>query len=354
MRRRGSISAWTRLCRIFGTVAVGVFVVVFLAATPAAAQKVEIRNKSRLSFDAVRLTDTISITGKRYAFGFTNNFQRGRSLGNVISARIDPTTSSKIYVHTALEGGDNDWEVKLNQKVAALTLDVGAGSNGLFHTGVKYGKSKGKGFGLAASWVGDNRSSGSNVEVWYYFDSIDVNATVQHSRRGLRWSLNTGDNLANVIRGVLSYETGTLADGNGAAHQLVYGRNVRHGYSGFNDFDRLRRFPEETVFGDNGINIESPLYPDDDPLAWLVEGYGARIGNVDLGRKNELEAEMVKYVNEVFWLGGEVAMADGVTRAIEAKFGATAEDLKLASTVGYDPHNGSFLTSVEFRWVPTK
>ena len=86
----------------------------------------------------------------------------------------------------------------------------------------------------------------------------------------------------------------------------------------------------------------------------MVEGYGARIGNIDLGRKNKLEAEVVKYVNEVFWFGGEVAMTDGVTRAVEAKFGATAQSLKLASTVGYDPHNGSFLTSVEFRWVPKK
>ncbi len=354
MRRRGPISIRTLRSRYLGTAAAGCLVFVLFAATPAAAQKVEIRNKSRLSFDSVRLTEIVSVTGKRYAFGFTNNFRQGRSLDNVFSARVDPTTSSKIYVHTRLEGGNNDWEVKLNQKIAAFTFDVGTGSNGLFHTGVKYGTSKGKGFGLAASWVSDHVSSGSNVEVWYYFDNIDVNATVQHSRRGLRWSVNTGDKVANVIRGVLSYETGTLADGNGSAHQLVYGRNVRHGYSEFNDFDRLRAFPRENVFGDDGINIESPLFPDDDPLAWLVEGYGARIGAVDLSRKSELEAEMVKYVSEIFWFGGELAMVDGVTRAVEAKFGATAQNLKLASTFGYDPHNGSFLTSVEFRWILNK
>ncbi len=274
MRRRNAISIRALRFRCLATAAVGALAFVLFVATPAAAQKVEIRNKSKLSFDSVRLTDIVSVTGKRYAFGFTNNFRQGHSLGNVFSARVDATKSSRIYVHYRVEGGSNDWEVKLNQKIAGLTFDVGTGSDGLFHTGVKYGKSKGKGFGLAASWVTDHSSSGSNVGVWYYFEDIDVNAAVQHSRHGLRWSVNTGDNVANIIRGVLSFETGTLADGNGSAHQLVYGRNVRHGYDEFNDLDRLRGFRDENVFGDDGINIESPLYPDDDPLAWLVEGYG--------------------------------------------------------------------------------
>ena len=246
MRRRNHISIQILRSRCLATAGVGSLIFVLFAASPAATQKVEIRNKSQLSFDSVRLTDIISVT------------------------------------------------------------------------------------------------------------DIDVSAAVQHSRCGLRWSLNTGDKVASLIRGVLSFETGTLADGNGAAHQLVYGRNVRHGYGEFNDFDRLRRFRDESVFGDDGINIESPLYMDDDPLAWLIEGYGARLGSVALGRKNELEVEVVKYVNEVFWFGGELAMEDGVTRTVEAKFGATAQDLKLASTVGYDPQNGSFLTSVAFRWIPKK
>jgi len=328
---------------------------VFLGgATEAAAQKLDIRSKSKLVIGKMQLTDTATFSDKRYSIGYTNTFREGRSMSNAFAGRIDPTKSSKVYVNTALQGGNTDWEAKLNQKYRAFTFDVGAGSNGLLHTGVQYGKRKGKGFGFSASWVGDDRRSGANLQLWHYIETIDIVATVRHDRRGFGWSVNTGDKLANILRGVLRYETSGGADGSGSASQVIFGRSMRDGSDTFSGFDRISYIPPEDVFGEDGINIRSPLYDDDDPFAWLIEGYGARFGEVDLGKKRLIEAEFVNYFTDTIFAGGDFTMEDGVTQSIETQFGITGESLKFSANFGYAFEAERFSGAVQFRWTPIK
>jgi len=320
----------------------------------ARAQKLEIRNKSRVLLGRTQITDTATLSDKRYSLGFTNTFREGRNLSNVLSGRLEPTSSTKLSVDTRFEGSTTEWEVKVNQKLGSFTFDVGGGSDGLFHTGVLYGARRGKGFGFSAAWVGDDRRRGANLQLWHYVETIDVVASIRHDRRGFGWSANTGDKMANVLRGVLRYETSSGADGNGSSHQVIYGRSMRDGSDAYTGFEQLRFVPEEDVFGDDGVNIRSPLYPDDDPLAWLVEGYGARFGDVELDTENVLEAEMISYINDSIWLGGDVMMKDGLTEAVEAQFGVTGQSLKLAATFGYGPQSERFSGAVQFRWTPLK
>ena len=326
-----------------------------LANVPAAhAQKLEIRNKSKILLGRTQLTDSATLSAKRYSFGFTNTFREGRSLANVFAGRIDPTASTKVYLSTQRIGDQTGWEVKVNQKFRSFTFDLGAGSDGLFHTGVQFGKRKGKGFGFSASWVGDDRRSGANLRLWHYVETLDLVVALRHDRRGFGWSANTGNKLANLLRGILRYETSSGADGAGSAQQVIYGRNMRDGTDSFTGFDQLQFVPEENVFGDDGINIRSPLYPDDDPLAWLVEGYGARLEQTRLGKKSLLEAELVSYVSDTVWLGGEFLMKDGVTESIDTRVGITGEDLQLSATFGYALQSKRFKGTVQFRWTPFK
>lgn len=328
---------------------------ILLLATPSAhAQKLQIRNKSRILAGRTQLTDTVTFSAKRYSAGFTNTFRQGRNLRNVFAGRFDPTKSTKLYINTEFNGSVTTWEAKVNQKLGAFTFDLGAGSAGLFHTGVMYGKRKGKGFGFSASWVGDDRRSGANLKMWHYIEAIDIVASVNRDRRGFGWSVNTGKKMANILRGILRYETNGGSDGNGASQQVVYGRDIRTGagtYTGFETFDFV---PNENVFGEDGINIRSPLYDQDDPLGWLVEGYGARFGEVELDRKRLLEAEMVSYLTDTLWVGGDFVMKDGVTENVSTKFGLTGDNLRLAATFSYAPQSARFSGSIQFQWTPIK
>ena len=326
-----------------------------LASAPAAhAQTLEIRNKSKILLGRTQLTDSVRLSARRYSFGFTNTFREGRSLANVFAARLDPTASTKVYISTRRVGDQTDWEMKVNQRFGSFTFDLGTGSDGLFHTGVQFGKRKGKGFGFSASWVGDDRRRGANLQLWHYIDTLDLVVAARHDRRGFGWSANTGNKLANVLRGILRYETSGGADGASSAQQVIYGRNLRDGSDSFTGFDRIQFVPEENVFGEDGINIRSPLYPDDDPLAWLVEGYGARLGQTQLGAQSLLEAELVSYLSDTVWLGGNFLMKDGVTESIDTRFGVTGENLKLSATFGYSLQSERFNGTVQLRWTPFK
>ena len=334
---------------------VTVLFTVTLMFTPSVyAQKLEVRNKSRIRLGSTQISETAKLSDKRYSLGFTNTFREGRKLNNVFSGRFNPTKSTKAYLNTEFKGGVMTWEAKVNQKYKAFTLDLGTGSAGLFHAGVLYGKRKGKGFGLSASWVGDNRRRGANLQIWHYVEKVDLVASVRHDRRGFGWSLNTGDKMANMLRGILRYETNSGSNGNPASQQVIYGRNMRDGGDTYTGFDSLDFVPNEDVFGEDGINIRSPLYPDDDPLAWLVEGYGVRFGQVELDRERLMEAEMVSYLTDRIWIGGDFVMEDGVTKNVDTKFGVTSNNLKLAAAFGYSPRTERFSGSVQFQWTPIK
>lgn len=333
---------------------VAALVVLLVSPLGVAAQKLEIRNRSKILLGRSQITDTATLSDKRYALGFTNVFREGRSLANALSARLQATGTTKFQLDTRVAGDGTDWEMKVNQKFHSFTFDLGAGSDGLLHTGVLYGKRKGKGFGLSASWVGDDRRSGANLQLWHTVEAIDVTVAVRQDRRGFGWSADTGDDLATILRGVLRYETSSGADGNGSSQQIVYGRDMRSGADTVTGFDHARLRPSEDVFGDDGVNIRSPLYAEDDPLAWLVEGYGARLGQVNLDDERLLQAEVVSYVTDSVWLGGEFIMKDGVTETIDTRFGITGEDLDLAATFGYSPGSERFSGSLQFRWIPFK
>jgi hypothetical protein len=320
----------------------------------ARAQKLELRNQSNILLGRTRLTDTATLSAKRYSLGFTNTFTEGAALTNTASARVTLGKGTKLQFNARRAGTDADWELKVNQKLRAFTFDIGAGSGDLFHTGVQFGKSKGKGFGFSAAWVGDERRAGANLALWHTVETVDVTLSFRRDRRGFGWSADTGKNLAKILRGVLRYETGSGADGNGASQQVIYGRNMRNGDDSVTAFDHTRLEPAEDVFSDDGVNIRSPLYPDHDPLAWLVEGYGARFGQVELGTKRLLEAEVVSYVSESIWLGGELVMKDGVTQTIDTRFGISREDLNLSAAFGYSPDSERFSGTVQLRWVPLK
>jgi len=330
------------------------FTVTLMFTSSVYAQKLEVRNKSRIRLGSTQISETAKLSDKRYSLGFTNTFREGRKLNNVFSGRFNPTKSTKAYLNTEFKGGVMTWEAKVNQKYKAFTLDLGTGSAGLFHAGVLYGKRKGKGFGLSASWVGDNRRRGANLQIWHYVEKVDLVASVRHDRRGFGWSLNTGDKMANMLRGILRYETNSGSNGNPASQQVIYGRNMRDGGDTYTGFDSLDFVPNEDVFGEDGINIRSPLYPDDDPLAWLVEGYGVRFGQVELDRERLMEAEMVSYLTDRIWVGGDFVMEDGVTKNVDTKFGVTSNNLKLAAAFGYSPRTERFSGSVQFQWTPIK
>ena len=330
------------------------FMVTLLLVPAAYAQKLEIRNKSRIRLGSTQISETVTLSDKRYSLSFKNTFRERRKLNNVLSGRFNPTKSTKLYLNTEFRGGVMTWEAKVNQKYEAFTLDLGTGSAGLFHAGVMYGKRKGKGFGLSASWVGDNRRRGANLRIWHYLEKVDLVASVRHDRRGFGWSLNTGKKMANILRGILLYETNSGSNGNPASQQVIYGRNMRDGGDTYTGFDTLDFVPNEDVFGEDGINIRSPLYPDDDPLAWLVEGYGVRFGQVELDRESQMEAEMVSYLTDSIWIGGDLVMEDGITKNVDTKFGITSENLKLAAAFGYAPQSERFSGSVQFQWTPIR
>jgi len=330
------------------------FMVTLLLVPAAYAQKLEIRNKSRIRLGSTQISETVTLSDKRYSLSFKNTFRERRKLNNVLSGRFNPTKSTKLYLNTEFRGGVMTWEAKVNQKYEAFTLDLGTGSAGLFHAGVMYGKRKGKGFGLSASWVGDNRRRGANLQIWHYLEKVDLVASVRHDRRGFGWSLNTGKKMANILRGILLYETNSGSDGNPASQQVIYGRSMRDGGDTYTGFDSLDIVPNEDVFGEDGINIRSPLYPDDDPLAWLVEGYGVRFGQVELDRESQVEAEMVSYLTDSIWVGGDFVMEDGITKNVDTKFGITSQNMKLAAAFGYAPQSERFSGSVQFQWTPIK
>ena len=342
-----------RLMR-FGARITVLLAVTLLLAPSAHAQKLEIRNKSRIRLGSTQISETATLSGKLYSVGFTNTFREGRNLKNALSGRFDPTKSTKLYLNTEFSGGVTNWEAKVNQKYGAFTFDLGVGSAGLFHSGLMYGKRKGKGFGFSASWVGDNRRRGANLKMWHYVEKIDLVASVRHDRRGFGWSLNTGKKMANILRGILRYETSSGSNGNPASQQIVYGRNMRDGSDTYTGFDTFDWMPNEDVFGEDGINIRSPLYPDDDPLAWIVEGYGVRFGQVELDRERLLEAEMISYLTDTIWVGGDFIMKEGITKNVDTKFGITGDNLKLSAAFGYALQSERFSGSVQFQWTPIK
>ncbi len=65
-------------------------------------------------------------------------------------------------------------------------------------------------------------------------------------------------------------------------------------------------------------------------------------------------AEMVSYVTDTLWVGGDFVMKDGITENIATKFGITGDNLKLAATFGYAPQSERFSGSVQFQWTPFK
>ena len=67
------------------------FMVTLLLASPIYAQKLEIRNKSRIRLGSTQISDTATLSDKRYSLGFTNTFREGRKLNNVFSGRFNPT-----------------------------------------------------------------------------------------------------------------------------------------------------------------------------------------------------------------------------------------------------------------------
>jgi len=341
--------------RELAVVAGAVALLIAALPVPGHAQKLEIRNQSRILLGRSQITDTAKLTDKRYSFGFTNSFAPGGNLSNAFAANVQPLESTKLQFNAQRRGESTDWELKVNQTIGAFTLDAGAGSDGLLHTGLMFGKRKGKGFGASASWVGDDRSSGTSLRLWHTVETIDVTFQLRHDRRGFGWSADTGKNLANILRGVLRYETSTGDNGNGSSQQVIYGRNMRSGADSVSEFDHLRVRDDEDVFGNDGINIHSPLYETEEPLAWLVEGYGGRFAQVDLGEgKKKLEAEVVSYLTEHVWLGGDFAMEDGEIDTIDTRFGISSADLNLSATFGYSPHSERFSGAVQLRWVPFK
>ena len=142
--RRGACAAFAACLALFA-----------VAPSAATAQTLQISNKSRLVPGKTQLVDTATLRGKRYSVGFTSTFREGRSLANAFSGRMSPTRSTTMSIHTALVGLRPTWEAKVNHKLGSFTVDLGGGSDGLFHTGLKYGKGKGKGFGFSASWIGN-------------------------------------------------------------------------------------------------------------------------------------------------------------------------------------------------------
>ena len=67
-----------------------------------------------------------------------------------------------------------------------------------------------------------------------------------------------------------------------------------------------------------------------------------------------MEAEMVSYLTDSIWVGGDLVMEDGITKNVDTKFGITSENLKLAAAFGYAPQSERFSGSVQFQWTPIK
>ena len=92
------------------------FMVTLLLALPVYAQKLEVRNKSRIRLGSTQISETAKLSDKRYSLGFTNTFREGRKLNNVFSGRFNPTKSTKLYLNTEYKGGAMTWEAKFNKK----------------------------------------------------------------------------------------------------------------------------------------------------------------------------------------------------------------------------------------------
>lgn len=317
-----------------------------------AAQEAESHTRTRVRSGTVQLAETFTLSNEGWSVGWTGDFRQGDTLGHSFSSRLSPTETTKVVLH-AETGGRERWEAKLNQELGDLTLDLGAGSGGLFHSGIRFGARKGKGFGFAVSHVRSERRPGSTaVEIWHRIEAVGIQAALKHDRRGLSWSV-TKEKVGN---GALRFETLGAADGRGSSQQVIYGSRLRDDVDGLarrGTAETLQLAAEDDVFGDGAVEIDSPLLPDEAPLAWMVKDFGGRLKSIDdLGETRKIEAETVKYLTEGVWIGGQYTLENGSTEGVDAKVGSKGERLDLAVSFGYRPQAEDFVGSLQFRWRP--
>jgi len=316
------------------------------------AQEAENRTRTRVDSGAVQLEETFTLSEKRWSVGWTGDWRQGGIVDHSFSSRVEPTDSTKVVVHAAA-AKDDAWEAKINQELGAFTLDLGAGSDDLFHSGIRFGARKGKGFGLAVSHVrSDRRRDSTALEAWHRIESVGLQAAVKHDARGLSWSV-TKEALG---AGALRFETLGADDGTDGSRQVIYGSRLREDArspaSGLTS-EPLRLAAADDVFGPGAVEIDSPLFPDEEPLAWLVEDFGGRLQSIDnLGESRTIEVETVKYLSERVWIGGQYTLEDGATDGIDARFGSRGERIDLAASLGYRPRHQDVVGSVRLRWRP--
>lgn len=311
---------------------------------PAQAQEFDYYNNSRIEETSQTENNFIYKNGD-FSIGLNNILTEGEKPRNVFSSKFGLNDDkTKLYLHVNPTDEGTNLEAKLNQRVGeSINFDVGVGNNGLFHTGFQYGFLKPFGFGL--SYVRDNENEELRGEIWKYWEDIGLFTGMRKSNDQLLTIISRPSDEDFAVR----YANISDFKGDFNFNQLVLGRS-RPGYYGLNFGDSWFWLEDSQIIGQDPINIENnPLRYIVPPTAWLVKDFGARLQYIKSGQDHIGEAEVLKYLDDVHWIGADYQTINGDSNSVGLNFGRTSDKLKLIGGVSYDIENQDVSGNIQLR-----
>lgn len=250
---------------------------------------------------------------------------------NVFASKIDLNNgNSKVYF-TSKHNEEDSLEAKLNQKVFDGTdIDIGIGSDCLFHTGLEHGFLRPFGFGL--SYVGNDEKNEIRGELWRYWDNLLFTGIRKSNERyNTVISLPRAGQFSIRYLNINDFEDFQL-------NQLLIGES-REGNYGLHYKDSCFLLRDQQIIGSESVISDiKPFGFIAPPIAWRVKNYGVGISHTENKGKTSVNGEAVKYLNETFWAGCSYSSANNITR-IGPTLGYVSGKVNLAFGLNLDSNN---------------
>lgn len=311
---------------------------------PAQAQDFDFYNQSKIE-ETLQTENNFIYKNGDFSVGWNNILIEGEKPKNVFSSKLGFNKDrTKLYLHVNPINDKTNLEAKINQRVGESTnFDIGVGNDGLFHTGFQYGFLKSFGFGL--SYVRDNEGEELRGEIWKYWEDVGLFTGMRKSNDQLLTIISRPSDEGFAVR----YANISDFKGDFNFNQLVLGKS-RPGYYSLNFGDSWFWLEDSQIIGQDPINIENnPLRYIVPPTAWLVKDFGARLQYIKSGENHIGEAEVLKYLDDVHWIGADYQTINGSSNSVGLNFGRTSDKLKFVGSVNYDVENHDVSGSVQLR-----
>ena len=311
---------------------VALAVILLTISSRAAAQDVALYNNTETQ-GARKAENIATYSQGRLSFGWNTILTTASRPQHVLSTRVQLNRSrTQVFYYVNSRDRQHQTEAKLNQLVAPATyLDVGGGSKGLFHAGLEYGFLRPFGFG--AGYTRDRNHQELRGGIWKYWTGVDLFAGVKKANDRVLTVVSRPSEQGPAIR----YSNVTGVKDSYRSHQLVFGAKSRPSYYGLNFVDSAYYIKDTKITGPDAMNIQNnPLRYILPPMAWVVRNFGAKLQYVSSSIGRVGEAELVKYVNDMDWIGLQYVTTNWRRGVIRINAGRTSDAVKGLAGLDYD------------------